>query len=120
VTATHWCAPDIWGDILSAAWRPDVVEPVAIHIRPELHAQLLQHREVSALPGRAGGLLERSARVPVVIDEEIPSFPGFEIHRARPTGSTIRPQPRNVFHTDLARRGHWHAAGRDVVLPEAS
>lgn len=91
MTTGHWSPPDIWGDILSAAWRPDADEPVAIHIRPEVEALLLPHREPPALPARTDGVLERLARVPVVVDDGIPDFPGFEVHRAVPAEDPVSP-----------------------------
>jgi hypothetical protein len=78
MTAIHWCAPDIPRDILDAAWSPDLPPPSAIHIRPELHARML-----AAVPSPRSD--EDAARpaldVPLIVDDQIPASPGYEIHR---------------------------------------
>lgn len=105
MTATHWSPPDIWGDILSAAWRPDSGEPVAIHIRPELHARLVPHRPPAALPVPKDSL-ERLAHVPVVVDDTIPDFPGFEVHRVSGGRATHRQPPgHRQAHERAGRSG---------------
>lgn len=82
---------DVRTDILSEAVRPDAGEPVMIRIRPELHARLC--REC------AGGT-EPSLGIPLVVDRDIPTFPGYEIHRAVP-------QQRSAYRstTPLTRAG---------------
>ena len=71
---THWSAPDIGADILAEALRPDAAPPVAIHVRPEIEA----HIRVQAGDAAA----DRLAGIPLVVDDRIPSDPGYEIHRA--------------------------------------
>jgi hypothetical protein len=68
-TVDHWSAPDVPGDILAAAWRPGLPAPTEIHVRPEL-VPLLGSPRVEAPPVR------------VVVDEGIPAFPGYEVHRS--------------------------------------
>ncbi|TYP88502.1 hypothetical protein [Blastococcus xanthinilyticus] len=80
MTTAHWSAPDIAGDILAAAHRPGLPEPVAVHVRPELRARLCG-------ADGADELVTSLAGVPFVVDEEIPGVPGFEIHRAPPEGA---------------------------------
>ncbi len=76
----HWSPPDIPGVIPAEAWRPGVAEPVAIHVRPELHARLRS-------PGTPDhGTAHETIGIPVVIDQAIPAAPGYEIHRAGPQG----------------------------------
>lgn len=88
MTASHWSPPDTWGDILAAAWQPDAPAPVAIHVSPVLHARLVPERDLPEVPGAAARALDRQAGVPVVLDEEVPEFPGFEVHRAPPDDGT--------------------------------
>ena len=71
---THWSAPDVSSDILAEALRPDAAPPVAIHIRPEIRAHLC----VQAA--------DRLNGIPLVVDDRIPSHPGYEIHRAAAPG----------------------------------
>jgi hypothetical protein len=66
---------DMPGDILAETWRPGSAEPVAIHVRPELYARL-------SGPGRSA--LLSVGRPAVVIDDQIPTTPGYEIHRKPP------------------------------------
>lgn len=78
----HWAGPDVLGDILAAARRPGVADPVEIRIRPELHARLVQQLS-------ADGLLVHGAPaeldgVSLVVDPRLPLLPGYEIHRASP------------------------------------
>ncbi len=76
----HWSPSDIPGVILAEAWRPGVAEPVAIHVRPELHARLHS-------PGTWDqGTMDQTIGIPVVVDPAIPAAPGYEIHRAKPRG----------------------------------
>ncbi len=79
-------APDVIGhdvlrDILSEAWRRGAAEPIAIHVRPEVHGVIAG----CALPTTCPPPLPVSPRrVPLVVDDGIPPVPGFEIHRAAP------------------------------------
>ncbi len=80
---------DVFADILSEAWRPGAAEPVAIHVRPELQVRL----GPELCPVRHSGSVTRhslppAARVPLVVDDRIPTIPGYEIHRAPPPAPT--------------------------------
>ena len=70
---THWSAPDVAADILAEALRPDAAPPVAIHVRPEIQARIR---------AQAGDAADRLDGIPLVVDDRIPSDPGYEIHRA--------------------------------------
>ncbi|RFU22067.1 hypothetical protein [Geodermatophilus marinus] len=59
-------------ELLAEARRPGAAEPVAIHVRPELHCRM------------KAAAVGTDPPLPVVVDEEIPAFPGYEIHRAAP------------------------------------
>ena len=80
-----WCSADIEADILSEARRPGVGEPVTIHIRPAVYARMLAETRSDSWQERRG---RGTSRIPFVIDDRIPSAPGYEIHRAAPTGWT--------------------------------
>jgi hypothetical protein len=67
----HWAVPDIAGDILAIARRAGAAEPVEIRVRPEVHQDL---------GGQAGGPADLDG-IPLVVDDQLPSFPGFEVHR---------------------------------------
>ena len=86
VTTAHWSPPDIAGDILATARQPGLTEPVAVHVRPELAALIADGRD-GPTPTETGDLVVRSAGIPFVVDDEIPGFPGFEVHRAPPERS---------------------------------
>jgi hypothetical protein len=68
----HWATPHMVEDILAAARRPGAAEPTEIRVRAALHARLLQEPDALLLLGG----------IPLVVDEELPAFPGYEIHRA--------------------------------------
>jgi hypothetical protein len=68
----HWAAPDIAGDILAIARRPGAAEPVEIRVRPEVRRDL---------QGAAGSPPADLDGIPLVVDEELPVFPGYEVHR---------------------------------------
>jgi hypothetical protein len=78
---THWTTPDIVGDLLAEALRPAAAEPVAIHIRPELHALICRQADAAPAPRSSHGD-GRLRGVPIVVDDSIPATPGYEIHRA--------------------------------------
>jgi hypothetical protein len=71
-TTAHWGAPHLVEDILATARRPGLAEPTEIHVRAGLHARLLQ--EPDALVLLDG--------IRLVVDDDVPAFPGYEIHRA--------------------------------------
>jgi hypothetical protein len=77
MTSIHWSPPDVIGDILAEASRPAAAEPVAIHVRPEIH-ELIHRQEQTRRCALAGAGLR------LVVDQEIPAVPGYEIHRAAP------------------------------------
>ncbi|WP_409330786.1 hypothetical protein [Trujillonella humicola] len=70
--------PDVTRDILEEAWRPGTAPPVAVHVRPEVHARLVRQ----AGDGCSGSRIGTPAALPLVVDEGIPAAPGFEVHRA--------------------------------------
>jgi hypothetical protein len=80
-STAHWATPHMVEDILADARRPGLAEPTAIHVRSALHLRLLrepgapvvvdEQRGDSALDGIA-----------LVVDDDLPAFPGYEIHRA--------------------------------------
>jgi hypothetical protein len=74
---------DIAADILSEACRPGVGEPLTIHIRPAIYARMRAETRPAWCHDRCRGA---AARIPFVIDDGIPSAPGYEIHRAVPQG----------------------------------
>ena len=81
----HWGRPDPVGDILAAAWSPAAAEPREIRVRPELRRCLLAELDPAerALVEERG-LLGSPVGIPLVVDAQLPAFPGFEIVRARP------------------------------------
>ena len=83
MTTAHWSPPDVVGDILATARRPGLTEPVAVHVRPELLPLIRGHAD-SSTPATTGEVVARSAGIPFVVDDDIPGFPGFEVHRAPP------------------------------------
>ncbi|SFF15156.1 hypothetical protein SAMN05216574_109122 [Blastococcus tunisiensis] len=68
---------DMRTDILDEAVRPDAGKPVLIRVRPEIHARMCR-------PARPGDEQDAVLGIPLVVDDEIPPFPGYEIHRAVP------------------------------------
>jgi hypothetical protein len=73
---THWAPPDVSGDILAEALRPDAARPVAVHLRPELHDLMRRlDRPAQRTTGAWNGIR-------LVVDEQLPPSPGYEIHRA--------------------------------------
>jgi hypothetical protein len=81
----HWGPPDPLGDILAIAWRPGAAAPREIRVRPEVHERVLASMPPSdrALT-EAHGTVGRPVAVPLVVDPELPPFPGFEVVRALP------------------------------------
>ena len=88
---SHWVPPDILGDILAIAWRAGAAEPVEIRLRPELHERLMQQMPDAAALGR--GSLTNVGGIPLVVDEDLPAFPGYEIHRTPPRPSAREERP---------------------------
>src|SRR5688572_12549578 len=81
----HWDRPDPVGDILATAWSSAAAEPREIRVRPEVyHCILAELDPVERALLEERGLLGSPIAIPLVIDTELPAFPGFEIVRARP------------------------------------
>ena len=80
-TTPHWAAPHMVEDILATARRPGVAEPSEIHIRSALHLRLLREpgAPVAVDDERAISTLDG---IRLVVDDDLPAFPGYEIHRA--------------------------------------
>jgi hypothetical protein len=81
----HWGPPDPLGDILAIAWRPGAAPPREIRVRAEVCERVLtsmspSERALTAAHGTVG----RPVAVPLVVDAELPPFPGFEVVRALP------------------------------------
>jgi hypothetical protein len=75
---------DLSGDILSEAFRPGAAAPVAIHIRSELHARLPGQTSTTRRSPVEEGSALRPTDIPLIIDDRIPTAPGYEVHRASP------------------------------------
>ena len=81
----HWSRPDPVGDILATAWSWAAAEPREIRVRPELyHCILAELDPVERALVEESGLLGWPVAIRLVVDAELPVFPGFEIVRARP------------------------------------
>jgi hypothetical protein len=80
----HWGRPDPVGDILATAWSPAAAEPREIRVRPEVYHCILAELDPDerALVEERGRLGSRA--IPLVVDAQLPAFPGFEIVRALP------------------------------------
>jgi hypothetical protein len=81
----HWGLPDPVGDILAIAWSPTAAEPREIRVRPEVLQSILAELDPAerALL-KESGVLGSPIAIPLVVDAGLPTFPGFEIVRARP------------------------------------
>ena len=89
MAVVHWQPPDALSDILREAWSPGLLAPSAIHVRPEV-----QRRMFTRLTGAAriravdDGCIGDPHRLPLVVDDTLPTYPGYEIHRTvRPAGA---------------------------------
>jgi hypothetical protein len=81
----HWGRPDPVGDILATAWGPAAPEPREIRVRPEVyHCILAELDPVERALVEERRLLGSPIAIPLVVDAQLPAFPGFEIVRARP------------------------------------
>jgi hypothetical protein len=101
----HWAEPDFVGDIRAVARRAGGADPVEIRIRPELHDRLV--RQMSAAGKLDGGRLTDLDGVRLVVDEEIPVFPGYEIHRVPPdsgVGAARSASRHSLAHAGLSPR----------------
>jgi hypothetical protein len=87
----HWARPDAARDVLAVAWAPGLAPPREIRVRPELRDRLLAELDPAARAALAEhGVLGEPAGLPLVVDPELPAFPGFEVVRVRPDGP-VRP-----------------------------
>jgi hypothetical protein len=81
----HWGRPDPVGDILATAWDPAAAEPREIRVRPELRQCILAELgPAERALVEESGLLGSPVAIPLVVDAQLPAFPGFEIVRALP------------------------------------
>ena len=80
-TTTHPAHPHMVEDILAAARRPGAAEPTAIHVRCAIHARLLQEADAPVVV-EEGERITALDGIRLVVDEELPASPGYEIHRA--------------------------------------
>jgi hypothetical protein len=81
----HWARPDPVGDILATAWSPAAAEPREIRVRPEVRRSILAELDpVERALVEERRLLGSPIAIPLVVDAQLPAFPGFEIVRARP------------------------------------
>ena len=81
----HWGRPDPVGDILATAWSSTAAEPREIRVRPELpHCTLAELDPVARALVEERGVLGSPIPIPLVVDAQLPAFPGFEVVRARP------------------------------------
>ena len=81
----HWGRPDPVGDILATAWTSTAAEPREIRVRPEVYRCILAELEpVERASVEERGRLGSPVAIPLVVDAQLPAFPGFEIVRALP------------------------------------
>lgn len=78
MSVVHWQPPDPLGDLYAQTWRADRADPTAVHLRPEVYARLHAQRPNIVEPCHLWGLT-------LVVDERLPAYPGFEIHRTPKT-----------------------------------
>jgi hypothetical protein len=83
VRPAHWAPPDTLGDILAIAWRPGAAPPREIRVRSEVRDRVLAQLPPAE---RARAVVGGPVGVPLVLDDELPAYPGFEVVRARPDG----------------------------------
>jgi hypothetical protein len=105
MTTAHWSSPRICGDLLAEAARPDAAEPVAIHVRSALHALICrQSGSTGAVLSAAGPAGPTEIRL--VVDDELPAAPGYEVHRAIPHSRAAFPDPLPTeWYTPVDRSG---------------
>src|SRR3712207_6250394 len=84
----HWGRPDPVGDILATAWNPTAAAPREIRVRPEIHHLILAELDPAERAlAEERGMLGSPIALPLVVDPELPAFPGFEVVRARPSAA---------------------------------
>jgi hypothetical protein len=89
MTTLHWF-PDTRGDILAAAVRPGAAAPAVVHVRPEVYARIGPRPLV--LAPTAAGWADTPTAIPLVVDDQLPRSPGYEVHRVAPRqpGAVVR------------------------------
>jgi hypothetical protein len=80
-TAPHWAGPHLVDDLLATARRPGVAEPTEIHVRAALHLRLMHEPGAPVVVDERSGISTLDG-IRLVVDEELPAYPGYEIHRA--------------------------------------
>ena len=80
-TTAHWAAPHFVEDLLATARRPGVAEPTEIHVRAGLHLRLLREPGAPVVVDERRGISALDG-IRLVVDEDLPLYPGYEIHRA--------------------------------------
>lgn len=80
--------PHTIDDVLDAARGTGVADPSEICVRPELHDRMQREAAWSSasLTCDQDGAISHVDGIPVVVDPELPAYPGYEIHRAGPGG----------------------------------
>jgi len=85
MSSVHWVRPDIAGDIVAFAFAPGAAPPREIRIRKELCERMLAQMPPEERATVVGcGRLGSPIGVPLVVDPDLPVFPGFEVVRTRP------------------------------------
>jgi hypothetical protein len=80
-TTAHWADPHMVADILAAARRPGAAEPTEIHVHVRIHTRLLHEADAPLVVDDRQRITALDG-IRLVVDEEVPAFPGFEVHRA--------------------------------------
>ena len=80
-TTAHWATPHMVEDIVASARRLVAAEPTEIHVRAALHSRLLRESDALVVLDDRQGISTLDG-ITLVVDEELPAFPGYEIHRA--------------------------------------
>ena len=81
----HWGRPDPLGDILATAWSSAAAEPREIRVHPEVYHRILAELDpVERARVEEHGVLGSPVALPLVVDPQLPAFPGFEVVRVRP------------------------------------
>jgi hypothetical protein len=106
-TVYHWLAPDIRGDVLAVARQAGTAEPVEIRVRPEMYARIVQQARDEAVADR--DVLTVLGDIPLVVDADLPAFPGYEIHRA-PVPRAPREEWAKTRESEPAHVEHPRAA----------
>jgi hypothetical protein len=110
MTTLHWF-PDTRGDILAAAVRADAAAPAVVHVRPEVYARIGPRPLVPDPTAGARG--DIPATIPLVVDDQLPRAPGYEVHRVAPRqpGGVLRELPLRLDGNRRAARGPVSSPG---------